>query len=339
MRFRPLGRSSADGLPDVSAIALGTMSVARGSMHANVDADLATQTIRAAVELGINLFDTAPAYGDGESESRLGDALADAGAPRDRLVLATKACGPTLSRAEIVADCEASLKRLRTDYIDLYQIHWRKNVAPLAETFDAMAQLKRDGKVRSIGVCNFGPQDLADAWTVGAAPVSDQVVYSLLSRGAEFALTALCEQKKLGLLCYSPLAQGLLTKRHVSADSMPRDRCRSRHFVGTRPNSRHGEPGCEPELFDAIAKVAGVADALGCTMSELSIAWLLHQPTVTSVLCGASSPEQVQANVKALDRKLSAEVLHQLDAATSQVKSHLGDNLDMWQGSGNSRIH
>lgn len=109
MRYRPLGSS---GLPDVSIVALGTMSVARGAMHASVDADLAAQTIRAAVELGINLFDTAPAYGDGESESRLGDALADAGVPREKLVLATKACGPTLSRDEILADCEASLKRL-----------------------------------------------------------------------------------------------------------------------------------------------------------------------------------------------------------------------------------
>lgn len=332
-------RTLAGGrLPDVSVVALGTMSVAAGAMHASVEADRAAQTIRSAVECGINFIDTAPAYGDGESEARLGAALQECAVPRDQLVIATKASGSTLSRGEILADCESSLKRLQTDYIDLYQLHWRRDAVPMSETFDALHELQRSGKVREIGVCNFGPRDLHDAWSAGGTPVTDQVAYSLLSRGVEFALAPLCESRGVGILCYSPLAQGLLTGKYRTIESLPPERCRSRHFAGTRPMSRHGESGCEPALFAALEALHGLADEVGCTMSELAIAWLAHQPAVTSVLCGASTPEQVRANARAAELRLDESTLQQIDRATASVKAHLGENLDMWQGGANSRI-
>ena len=336
MRYRPL---AGGRLPDVSVVALGTMSVAAGAMHPAVEADRAARTIRQAVECGINLIDTAPSYGDGESEARLGNALRDGEVARERIVIATKASGPTLSRAEILADCESSLARLRTDYIDLYQLHWRRDAVPMSETFDALHALQRSGKVREIGVCNFGPRDLRDAWSVGGMPVTDQVAYSLLSRGVEFALAPLCVERGIGLLCYSPLAQGMLTGKYRTIDALPPERCRARHFAGARPMSRHGEPGCEPALFAALDALNEIAGELNCTMSDLAIAWLLRQPAVTSVLCGASTPEQVQANVRAVDLHLDAQTLDRLDVATAAVKAHLGDNLDLWQGRSNSRIH
>jgi aryl-alcohol dehydrogenase-like predicted oxidoreductase len=336
MRYR---RLAGGRLPDVSVVALGTMSVAAGAMHDAVDARLAADTIRAALDAGINFFDTAPAYGDGESESRLGDALRDARAPRGRLVIATKASGPTLSRDEILRDCDASLRRLRTDYIDVYQLHWRRNAVPLAESLDALASLRKDGKVREIGVCNFGPRDMADAWACGAEVVTDQVAYSLFSRGVEFGLASACEARGVGILCYSPLAQGLLTGKYQSADEMPPGRCRSRHFAGTRPMSRHGEAGCEAEVFKAVAEIRSTAAAAGCTVAELSLAWLLHQPAVVSVLGGASTPEQVVANARAAELQLDDDTIARLNRATARVKAHLGDNLDMWQGTAGSRIH
>lgn len=323
----------------VSAIALGTMSVAAGSMHAAIDERRAIDTIRAAIEAGVNFIDTAPAYGNGESEERLGRALADGGIARDSVILATKASGGTLSRDEILADCELSLKRLRTSFIDLYQIHWRRSVVPLEETIEAMHALKQQGKVRAIGVCNFGPADLADAAVAKYESVSDQVAYSLLSRGPEFGLQAACQQHGIGILCYSPLAQGLLTGGYRTTDDVPADRRRSRHFAGSRAGSRHGETGCEAELFEAIEAVRKIADHERLSMADLSIAWLLQQPCVASVLCGASTPEQARANVRAADIKLSSDVLAQLDAATAKVKTHLGPNLDLWQGSSNTRIH
>ena len=321
----------------VSAIALGTMSVAAGSMHAAIDEKRAIETIRAAIDSGVNFIDTAPAYGNGESEERLGRALSDIA--RDRVILATKASGTTLSREEILADCERSLKRLQTSYIDLYQIHWRRGVVPLEETFDALRHLKRQGKVRAIGVCNFGPADLADADVAKNEIASDQVASSLFSRGPEFGLQAACQQHGIGILCYSPLAQGLLTGAYRSVDDVPADRRRSRHFAGSHTGSRHGEAGCEDELFSAIEAVRQIADREGHTMADLAIAWLLHQPCVASVLCGASTPEQARANVNAADIKLSAEIVAELDVATAKVKNHLGPNLDLWQGSSNTRIH
>ena len=163
-------------------------------MHSGVEESRAIDTIRAALDAGVNFIDTAPAYGNGESEERVGRAIAEGGVARESVVLATKASGKTLTAAEIAADCDASLKRLRTSYIDLYQIHWPQRVVPLSETLDAMRKLKQQGKVRAIGVCNFGPADLADAGVQDQEIASDQVAYSLLSRGPELGLTDACRR-------------------------------------------------------------------------------------------------------------------------------------------------
>jgi aryl-alcohol dehydrogenase-like predicted oxidoreductase len=327
MQYRQLGPFR------VSVVALGTMSVAPGLMHQAIDEAQAADTVAAALDCGINLIDTAPAYG--EAEERLGRALA--GRRRDSYVLATKASGPTLSAAEVTADCEASLRRLNVEYVDLYQIHWQKRVVPLAETLLAMDALARSGKVRAIGLCNSGPNDLAEA--MDCVPiVSDQVVYNLLSRAAEFELLPACGDRGVGVLCYSPLAQGLLAGRYASPDDVPPERARSRHFNGNRPMSRHGEAGWERETFAAIDAVRAIADDAGMNMCDLASAWLLHRPGVTSVLAGASTREQVRANARAADVTLSPEVIRRLDAATDDLKRKMGPNLDMWQGGKDSRV-
>lgn len=336
MLYRTLG--SGEHALNVSVVAFGTLSVAPGQMHARIEPDAATETMLAALDSGINLFDTAPGYGDGEAERRLGAALRASGRPREAYLVATKAGGPTLTPEEIFADCDASLNRLGLDVIDLYQIHWHKRVVPIAESVDAMTELVRRGKARHIGLCNSGPNDIADATSRGAAIVSDQVVYNLLSRAAEFALVPCCLRSRIGVLCYSPLAQGLLTGRYRSGDELPPDRARSRHFVGTRPSSRHGEPGCEPAVFAAVEAIRGIAHDAGLSMADLATAWLLHQPGVSSVLVGASRPDQVRANACAVDIRLSDEVLRRLDATTATVKSAMGPNLDMWQGAADSRV-
>lgn len=329
MQYRKLGNSPLQ----IPVVSLGTMSVAPGLMHSAIDESQSTATVHAALDCGINFFDTAPAYG--ESEVRLGRALQ--GRRRHSYFIATKAGGATLSAAEIAADCEASLSRLNCDYIDLYQIHWHKHVVPISESVLAMQKLVDQGKVRHIGICNTGPIDLAEAMK-HVTMVSDQVVYNLISRAAEFSLLPMCRERNVGLLCYSPIAQGLLAGRYKTAADVPAERARSRHFSGKRPMSRHGEDGCETETFAAIDKIAQIAADVNLSMSALSSAWLLHQPGVTTILAGASTPAQVQANAATADITLSVETLRKLDEATAGLKQKMGPNLDMWQGNNDSRV-
>jgi len=316
----------------ISPVALGCMSIVANETYGGISTDQAIATVHTALEEGVTLFDTAPAYGNGESEELVGRALLG---KRDRIILATKASGQTLCAEEIASDCEASLKRLRTDYIDLYQVHWNRRKVPAEETLRAMERLVASGKVRALGVCNYGPIDLAEA--VGITRIhTNQVAYNMLVRAIEFEITDLCREHGIGILCYSPLAQGLLTGRYTTADEVPAGRQRTRHFSGNRELARHGLAGCETETFEAIAQVRKICEEIGEPMSRVALAWCLHQPGVMSVLAGASTPEQVKQNIEASRISLTKQTLSRLDQATSRVKSLLGPSPDLW--SAESRI-
>lgn len=311
----------------VSRIAFGCMSTVPNPTYDGVEDAKGIATIRASLDHGINFFDTAPAYGDGASEELLGRALEDV---RDQVIIADKVSSQTLSADEVVSECEKSLKLLRTDYIDLYQIHWPRRKVPLEETLSAMDRLLQSGKARSLGVCNFGTQDLTEAFGIGKPLVSNQIVYSLLSRAPEYEVADLCVEHDMGLLCYSPIAQGLLTGKYSSADEVPDERARTRMFSKDRPQSRHDEPGCEEQGFEAIAAIRKVSERLGHSMVNVSLAWLLHQKGVACVLAGASREEQVASNAAAANIKLSADDLAELDRVTQPVKEAMGPSLDMW---------
>jgi len=330
MEYRRLGRSELK----VSTVALGCMSLCAGQTYNEIPEAQATATVDAALDAGINFFDNAPLYGDGEAERRLGNALK--GAKRDRAVVATKIGTATMSADETVREFEGSLQRLQTDRIDLFQIHWARRAVPIAETLRAMEKLVQQGKLRAIGVCNFGPLDLGEALAAVENLATNQMAYSLLARGVEYEVVPICQEHGVGMLCYSPLAQGLLTGRYTNADEVPAERARTRHFAATRPQSRHGEPGLETETFEAIRNVKQICEQIGTPMADVALAWLLHQPTVTSVLAGASRPDQIVQNAKAAEIKLSPEVLRKLDDATRVVKEKMGPNPDMWQAT--SRI-
>lgn len=330
MQYRKLGRSDLN----VSPVALGCMSLCAGQTYGEIPESQAAATVDAALDAGINFFDNAPLYGDGEAERRLGNALR--GAKRDRAVVATKIGTATMSADEVVREFEGSLQRLQTDRIDLFQIHWARRVVPIAQTLRAMERLVQQGKLRAIGVCNFGPLDLSEAINAIDRLATNQMAYSLLARGVEYEVVPIGQEHGVGMLCYSPLAQGLLTGRYSNADEVPAERARTRHFAATRPQSRHGEPGCEAETFEAIRKVKQICEELGQPMADVALAWLLHQPTVVSVLAGASRPDQIQQNAKATQIRLSSDVLKKLDDATRVVKEKMGPNPDMWQAA--SRI-
>jgi aryl-alcohol dehydrogenase-like predicted oxidoreductase len=323
MTYRTLGKTDLR----VSPVALGCMSLCSNMTYDDIPEQQAIDTINAAVDAGVNFFDTAPMYGDGESERRLGKALVG---KRDRAVIANKVSSNAMKYDEVLCGCEASLKLLQTDRIDLYQIHWASSEVPLEETLRAMEKLKQDGKVRALGVCNFGPTLLANAIERHRME-TNQVPYSLLLRGVEFELRDMCAERQIGILCYSPLAQGLLAGKYRSADEVPASRARTRHFAKTRPQARHQEPGCESETFEAVRHVQAICERIGKPMADVALAWLLHQPAVASVLAGASRPDQIRRNVAAAEIKLSPGVLKELDDATRVVKQKLGPNIDPWQ--------
>jgi aryl-alcohol dehydrogenase-like predicted oxidoreductase len=318
----------------VSRVAMGCWALAGDFNWGSQEDAESIATVHAALEAGINFFDTAEAYGAGRSEEVLGRALKG---HRSDVVLATKVDDAHLSREELIRACEGSLRRLRTDYIDLYQLHWPSRTVPLAETLEALDRLQREGKIRAVGVCNFGVGDLEDLLEVGRCQ-TDQLPYSLLARAIEYEIQPKCLDEGIGILAYSPLMQGLLTGKFASPDEVPEGRARTRHFSRERPGTRHGEPGCEGATFAAIDEIQELCDELGVPMAQVALAWVLAQPGVTSVLAGARHPEQIAETAQAAELNLAPEVLERLTRITEEVKRALGPHPDPWEAPADSRF-
>ncbi len=322
MRYTKLGNSDID----VSVVALGCWPFAGGSVWGYQDDNESIATAHAALDAGINFFDTAEGYENGQSERVLGRALVDR---RERAVVASKVSPNHLTAEGVVQACEESLRNLQTDYIDLYQIHWPNHDLPLAEAVDALEKLKQQGKIRAIGVSNFGVRDLTEMLSLGEC-VTNQMPYNLLWRGIEDEVLPLCRENNVGILCYSTLAQGLLTGRYASADEVPDGLSRTRLFSSQRPMSSHTDPGCEAEVYASLEKIRRIADEAGPSMAAMSIAWVRQQEGVTSMLVGARNPDELAQNIADQDLVLSEEQLSELAAATESVKECLDGNLDMW---------
>jgi len=323
MKYNQLGKTDLK----VSTLSLGCWVFGGGDVWGQQDDADSIATVHAALDVGVNFFDTAEGYGGGYSEEVLGRALVG---HRDKAIIATKVSQRNLAPAAVQQACENSLRRLQTDYIDLYQIHWPSRTTPLSETIEALQKLQKEGKVRTIGVCNFGVQDLADLLSIGYVE-SNQLPYNLLWRAIEFEIRPKCIEEGIGILCYSVLAQALLTGKYTSPDDVPEGRSRTRHFSKNRPQARHSDKGCEAETFAAIEQIRQISEQVGQPMANVTMAWLLHQPGITSIIAGARTPDQMKRNVKAVDLALSPDVLAQLNAATDGLKQKLGPNPDMWQ--------
>ena len=317
----------------VSVIAMGCWALAGDATWGEQSEADSIAATRAALDAGINFFDTAPGYGDGLSERSLGKGLRGV---REQAVVATKVGPEAMRPPQLQASVERSLGNLGMDHVDLLQIHWPSREVPFAETWGALERLREQGKTRAIGVSNFGPVDLAELVRSGV-PATNQVPYSLLSRAIEFELRPECLRQQVGVLCYSPLLWGLLADKYRSLDEVPPGRARSRHFSPSRPQTRHTESGCERETFEALGRIRALAERLQLPMSDLAVGWLLHQPGVTGVLAGIRRPDQARANARAAEVRLDAATLAELDAATDAVKRALGKNPDLWQSGSASR--
>jgi aryl-alcohol dehydrogenase-like predicted oxidoreductase len=330
MRYRRLGASGFK----VSVLSFGAWQIGDTDFWGPHDPIRAEATVQAAIDAGINLFDTAEMYGQGESERALGRAL---GKRRSEVYIASKVspehCAPGLLRAA----CESSLERLGTDYLDLYQVHWPPRNLPFGEVYAEMSRLKDEGKIRAIGVSNFGPQDLMD-WQHTGETVSNQVGYNFIFRAVEYAIAPACRKTSVGMLAYMPLMQGLLAGRWNSVEDIPLMRRRTRHFAAHREGVRHGERGCEGLLLETLTELADFADDLHRSMASVSLAWLMAQPGVTSVIVGGRDPEQLTRNLEAVDLYLGPAVMARLNEISGPLKNRLGANADMWQSGDGARI-
>ena len=323
MNYRKLGHTDID----VSVITLGCWPFAGDRFWGKQDDQESIATVHAALDSGVNFFDTAEGYGtEGRSERVLGEALYGR---RDRAVIATKVSQKNLTAAKVASSCEGSLRRLRTDYIDLYQIHWPNWDIPIEETYGALDKLKQSGKIRVIGVSNFGVKDLSDLLEIGRCE-TNQLPYSLFWRAIEHEIKPRCEENEVGILCYSPLAQGLLTGRYTSVDGVPEHLTWTRWYTSGRGHATHGESGCEKELFAAIDGIRGIAEGLSLTPATIALAWLLYKDVVTSVLVGARNAGELMQNLPAAETRLSPETISSLQAAADPIKDRLGSNPDMW---------
>ena len=331
MQYRQLGKSG----PEVSVIAFGAWQLGDPGYWGDDAAVDAEATVQEALDHGVNLFDTAEMYGGGHAEEVLGKAL---GTRRDDILIASKFIPGHARPERLRKACEESLKRLGTDRIDLYQVHWPFRDVPFAEAFGELRRLREEGKIRYIGLSNFGPRDL-DAWMTAGDAVSNQLGYNLLSRAIEYTIVPACSAHGLGVLAYMPLLQGILAGRWYAIGDIPEKRRRTRHFASGRPGTRHGEPGCETELAAALDGIAAIARELGKPMATVALAWLLAQPGIGSVLVGGRKPGQFVRNLEAIDTPLSADVLERLDGVTRPVKVALGSNADLWQSDSEARIH
>ena len=329
MEKRQLGKSNLH----VSTLALGCWALAGGSGWGDQDEKQAIATIHAALDHGINFFDTAEGYGNGVSEEIVGKALVDR---RDKALIATK-ISPNHAHPDTVRDyLEASLHRLQTDYVDLYIIHWPLSF-PVADTLAVMEACKKEGKIRALGVSNFGQANLGEMLEPGIDVDANQCCYNLLSRAIEFDVLPICRDNQISVTAYMPLQQGILTGKWQTIDDIPAFRTRTRHFSSKRPGTRHDGPGAEAEVAAALDAIRTIAEDLNQPMANVALAWVAAQQGVASVLAGGRTPEQVERNVRSMALKLPPDAFAGLNRATAKLKDELGANLDYWQNTENAR--
>ncbi|WP_415647814.1 aldo/keto reductase family protein [Stackebrandtia soli] len=317
MEYRHLGRS---GLI-ISEIAYGNW-ITHGSQ---VEEDAAVACVNAALDAGITTFDTADVYGRGAAEEVLGRALA--GQRRDGLEIFTKVYWPMgdgkndrgLSRKHIMASIDDSLRRLQTDYVDLYQAHRYDYQTPLDETMQAFADIVHAGKAHYIGVSEWKASQIREAAALAKdlniQLVSSQPQYSALWRVIEAEVVPTCEELGIGQIVWSPLAQGVLTGKYLHGQPAPAG---SR---ATDPNSSHFVQSFlnNQELLERVQLLKPIAEDLGLTMAQLALAWVLQNGNVSAAIIGATRPEQVADNVKASGVKLTTDVLKAIEEALAPV--------------------
>lgn len=318
MRYENIGKSNIQA----SKIILGTWQAGK-EMWADIDDRETSKAIRGALDVGINMIDTAIVYGNGHSEEIIGNALKNV--DRQKYYIATKVFADKLKYDQVLEQCEKSLKNLQTEYIDLYQIHWpagsfNSALVPIHETMEALNALKNAGKILNIGVSNFSKKQIQEALQFGEI-VSNQPPYSLIWRPYDQETNPFCRANNIAILSYSPLAQGILTgkfkKGHVfkSGDH----RVKNKFF--------HPENFAKVEVV--LAGLQNYAEKYNTTIGDIALNWLISQPN-TFAIAGARNLAQVEANATCCDFSLTAQELKDIDKLSEEVTKHMDQSQKMW---------
>lgn len=328
MRYHPLGRTGLF----VSELCLGTMTFGGTGEMWNKIGDLqqsdAERLVGQAIDAGVNFIDTADVYSGGQSETITGQALKNLKVPRDSVVVATKVFGETgkgpnargLTRSHILDGVKASLKRLQLDHIDLYQVHGFDPATPIDETLRALDQLVRHGHVRYIGVSNWAAWQIMKALGISerlglARFESLQAYYTVAGRDLEREIIPMLRSENVGLMVWSPLAGGLLSGKYTRDNGNEQS-----GEQGSRRTAFDFPPVNKDRAYDAVEAMRGMASSRGVSVARIALAWLLHQPQVTSVIVGAKRPEQLADNIAATEVQLAPEELEAI-GKVSQLPS------------------
>jgi aryl-alcohol dehydrogenase-like predicted oxidoreductase len=314
MKYRKLGSSDLE----VSEIALGSWLTYAGG----IEADQTEACTEAAFEVGINFFDTANIYGRGAAEEAWGKILSKH--PRDSYILATKVWGQMsddpndrgLSANQIEKQINASLKRLQTDYVDLYQAHRFDVTVPIEETIEALQKVVKDGKARYLGFSEWTPEQIKAAIEIAGPDlfISSQPQYSMLWQAPEDEVFPICKENNISHIVWSPLAQGILTGKYKPGEPIPEDSRAANKDMG-----KFMDIVMSDEALEAVQKLVPIANELGITLVELALAWVLRRHEVAAAIVGASKPEQVYANAAASGIELTEDTLSAIDEALGNV--------------------
>jgi aryl-alcohol dehydrogenase-like predicted oxidoreductase len=314
MRYRKLGSSDLE----VSEISLGSWLTYAGG----VEAEQTRACTEAAFDVGINFFDTANVYGRGAAEAAWGEILSER--PRDSYILATKVWGQMsddpgdrgLSASQIAKQIDASLARLQTDYVDLYQAHRFDVDIPIEETIEALQQVVRDGKARYLGFSEWTPEQIQAALEIAGPDlfVSSQPQYSMLWQAPEAELFPLCTANGISQIVWSPLAQGVLTGKYKPGEPHPSDSRAASEAMSFAMGMVMND-----STLEAVQRLVPIAEGAGVTLPEMALAWVLRRDELASAITGASRPEQVRANAAASGIELSDDVLETIDNALADV--------------------
>ncbi|HHU79057.1 MAG: aldo/keto reductase [Caldicoprobacterales bacterium] len=349
MQKRRLGKSDIF----VSPIGMGCWAYGGGEYWGKQNQDDVNRVVSLALDMGINLFDTAEMYNNGASEISLGQALRGR---REEAVICSKVSPSNAYEGELQKHCEASLKRLNTDYIDVYMLHWpldpisikhftddpKKISEPPAvqEAFGALLDLKKQGKIREIGISNFGHEQMKEVLDTGAEPVMNEMTYNILSRAIEKEVLPYCIEKDISIVGSMALQQGLLAGIYQKPEDVPPHQAHSRHFRHERGKgtSRHGEAGAETEVFEVVQRLREIADGMGIHIAQLSIAWVLAKTGIACTLVGSRNEKELLSNIKAAELNLTTELVREIDRLSEPVLEKLGHNPDYYENPKNSRI-
>ncbi len=307
------------------------------------------EVVRGAVDHGCNFFDTAEAYNDGASEESLGLALK--GIARHQVIIATKVNPSNTAPAKLLKHCEVSLRRMQTDYIDIYMVHWpitshsirhfsteKAPVPNVQDAFATLSRLKQQGKIRHIGVSNFGRLRLEEALSTGVEIIVNELPYCLLARAIELEILPYCRSKGIGVIGYMALMQGVLADIYPTLADVPTWQRRTRHFDSRRtPECRHGLPGAEKETEAALGKIRRIAEEQGMTMPEIALKWTFAGNGITSSLCGSRTLGELRMNINAALEPLAPEIVEELNRATQPLLERLGPSFDYYEHPANDR--